>query len=428
MPDLSAAILAKLRTNHLTALSLDEEMLAPAYAGLSITNLPASICQWLGVNGWPTTPLDNAISSALKNQYRQVILLVVDGLGYEKYRQLLQSGSAETEEWKMLSEEALTVPLTSIVPSTTSAALTTFWTGRAPSEHGITGYEMWLQEYSITANMILLSPSSFVGGVGSLGMAGFKPDQFLDVETLGPFLRKNGVHPFALQHESITRSGLSTMLMKDTESIAYRTIPDLWVTLEHRMQETSSEQRYIYAYWGDLDEIQHLYGPQDQRVEDEFLAFLEKMNRFIRRAQKADHADTLFLLTADHGQIATPKRIKNELRRYPQLLQGLHILPAGENRLAYLYLKPGHEKDTLDMIETLWPGHFLAVPAEQAAAAGLFGPRPYHPQLGSRIGDLILIPRGNQYLWWANKENRMLGRHGGLSSAEMLVPLVAFTL
>jgi hypothetical protein len=31
-------------------------------------------------------------------------------------------------------------------------------------------------------------------------------------------------------------------------------------------------------------------------------------------------------------------------------------------------------------------------------------------------------------MWWANKENPLIGRHGGLSSEEMLVPLLAARL
>jgi hypothetical protein len=40
------------------------------------------------------------------------------------------------------------------------------------------------------------------------------------------------------------------------------------------------------------------------------------------------------------------------------------------------------------------------------------------------VGDLILVARGNAYLWWADKEDQLLGRHGGLHPEEMLVPFL----
>jgi hypothetical protein len=58
----------------------------------------------------------------------------------------------------------------------------------------------------------------------------------------------------------------------------------------------------------------------------------------------------------------------------------------------------------------------------------LFGPGEAHPRLYERLGDLILIPHRNAYLWWADKENILLGRHGGLHPDEMLVPFLAVRL
>jgi hypothetical protein len=61
-----------------------------------------------------------------------------------------------------------------------------------------------------------------------------------------------------------------------------------------------------------------------------------------------------------------------------------------------------------------------------AVEAGLFGAPPASPQTEDRVGDWIVIARRNAFLWGATKENTMLGRHGGLSREEMLVPLFAF--
>ena len=39
-----------------------------------------------------------------------------------------------------------------------------------------------------------------------------------------------------------------------------------------------------------------------------------------------------------------------------------------------------------------------------------------------------MLARGGNYLWWAADEDRMRGRHGSLTQAEMLVPLLAARL
>ena len=51
-----------------------------------------------------------------------------------------------------------------------------------------------------------------------------------------------------------------------------------------------------------------------------------------------------------------------------------------------------------------------------------------HPNLTSRVGDLIAVARQDAYLWWHTKEDFLLGRHGGLNPQEMLVPFLGVRL
>jgi hypothetical protein len=78
-----------------------------------------------------------------------------------------------------------------------------------------------------------------------------------------------------------------------------------------------------------------------------------------------------------------------------------------------------------EYVERTWPGQFAVLEPGYAVQCGLFGPGEPHPRLAERLGDLIVAARGSAYLWWDEKENKMLGRHGGLSPEEMLVPFVA---
>jgi hypothetical protein len=58
----------------------------------------------------------------------------------------------------------------------------------------------------------------------------------------------------------------------------------------------------------------------------------------------------------------------------------------------------------------------------------LFGNGPEHPDLRDRLGDIMVIPHEDAYLWWPEKPNVMQGRHGGLNRLEMLIPLYALPL
>lgn len=420
--------LSELLARRVGNLPFSQEMAAPFYSGGCIANLPASICNWLGIDFPGITPLDSQIYDIPGKHFRQVILAVIDGLGWDQFQRLAGMETHESRAWNEILQDSLLMPLTSIVPSTTAAALTSFWTGLPPAGHGITGYEMWLQEYGITANMIHQSPTAFLTVMGGLAPAGFIPGKFLGVPTLGPAMRRQGVHPFALQHNSIHKSGLSQMLLAEVDALPFRTLSDLWWTLEQVESEHLAEKRYFYLYWGELDELQHVYGPEDPRVAQEYFVFLRAMLRFLQRARAHGNGDTLFLLTADHGQVRSLPSPETEIRRHPELLQMMHLLPTGESRMPYLYLKPGYEQRALTMMDELYPGQFTAVDSEEALAVGLFGAEPFHPQIRSRIGDKVLLAREEYYLHWPDKENLLLGRHGGLNRKEMIVPLAAVVI
>ncbi len=431
MPNLVPALLQLLEQHRLPGLDVGTRVIYPHYQGYSLANVPSSVCGWLGVPPFGAPPLAETILNSLTGPFQNVILLLVDGLGLKQFQRLLQPEHEKTvgsSVWTRLLPEALLFPLTSVVPSTTSAALTTLWTGVLPAEHGIVGYEVWLKEYSVIANMIFHSPASFSGDTGGLKRAGFQPETFLPVPTLGPHLVKHGVQPYSFQPSSIARSGLSVMHMPQVNCVPYRTLSDLWVTLANLLESRPDERKYVYAYWGDLDELMHRYGPEDERVMLELASFSLLLERFLVGLHNRRRRNTLFLMLADHGQIFTPRNSSYELKNHPDLANCLSMLPSGEGRFSYLFVRPGREAQVQAYVAQAWHGQFRLLPVEQVARAGLLGDANRFPRLLDRLGDWILIAQDDAYLWWADRENPLLGRHGGLSSAEMLVPLVGMVL
>lgn len=442
MTDLTDSILPQLQSHRLPNLTLEtdldsipltdtEQKVAfqyPAYHGLSILNIPASLCQALAAPPLPDTApaLDPALRQRLPTASR-VVFILMDALALHRLQRWIDDGTAPL--WGQLARQGLLAPLTSITPSTTSAALTSLWTGRPALEHGITGYEMWLKEYGIVANTILHSPMSFRNDVGGLERAGFKPTEFMSLPTLGPHLKAHGIQPYALQHRNLLDSGLSRILFNGVETRAFHSAADLWVNLRQLLESGRDERMFIWIYWSEVDHFGHLYGPDDERVAAEFSLFTQAMQRyFLDRLSAAKQRDTLLILSADHGMIGTRPNHHFELARHPELVQRLHIQPTGENRLAFLYIKPGQVKAVSDYVTATWPDQFTILDSAHAVRQGLFGPGKPHLRLGDRIGDLLLAAKDGAFLWWAEKEDLMRGRHGGLHPEEMLVPFLATKL
>ena len=65
------------------------------------------------------------------------------------------------------------------------------------------------------------------------------------------------------------------------------------------------------------------------------------------------------------------------------------------------------------------------IETKEAAKKGLFGLGFAGREVFERTGNLMILPYGNQTVWFEDSDGRkisFLGQHGGLNEQEMLVP------
>jgi hypothetical protein len=429
MPDLSQSLFDKISSRQIPELLLPADLTQPYYAGASILNIPNSVCWLLGVPPISDAPsLIPEVIDPLGGKAHKVLLILIDALALHRLQAWM---IAESElVWNKLLPEAVLAPITSIVPSTTNSALTTYWTGEPAARHGITGYEMWLKEYGMVANMIQHRPITFSGPADSMEQAGFIADSYLDIPTMGTHLKGHGISTHVFQPVNIFDSGLSRMFFKNTQRHAVNSPADLWIGVRQLWQQTKEKSLYAWVYWDEVDYHSHYYGPDDERPQAAFSFFSAAFEKlFLEKLSPSEREDTVVILSADHGQILTPNPAPQyTLANHRYLTERLHMLPSGENRLAYLYVRPGEVAAISDYIFNTWPDQFILLESEHAARKGLFGSGQLHPRLLDRIGDLIAISRNDAYWWWAEKDNWLTGRHGGMHPEEMLVPFFAVRL
>lgn len=425
--DHSPQTLKKIDAHQLPGLRLADGQICPNYGGFSLANLPTTVTRLLGVSDFGIGPVDETLLAALGGPYQKVVFLLMDALGL---KQLNQWMTAETDlVWAKYLDRAFFSPLTSICPSTTASALTTLWTGVPPATHGIIGYEMWAGEFGMVINNILHSPASARSDVGGLARSGFEPSNFLDRPLMGPHLRQNKVIPAAFMHYAITRSGLSVMQLDEVDLKSYVDEADLCVSLAQYLNGRPGIRDYVYVYYSDLDTLMHRYSADDPRVLYQFSLFSHLFeNAFLNELSPDVAKDTLLILTADHGSIATPVNPRYDLNNHTQLKSLLVMQPTCENRLAFFFIKQGQVDAARDYINHTWPDEFLLLEPDRALESGLLGPKPFKDQARERLGDLMVAAKGDAYLWWAPTANHMAGRHGGLSREEMLVPFYALPL
>jgi len=422
--------LAAISSHRIPGIPLHEDQVHPHYGGFSIANLADSICRWLAIPPVNNNALDPAILKEIGEDYKHVILLLVDGLTLNLFnRFIIEDADANAfQDWADNLEGSLYLPLSSIAPSTTSAVLTTLWTGCTPSQHGITGYELFLKKFGLVANMITHSVASFITQPQNISQAGFDPRTFLPVKTLGEHFKTHAVEPYTFQHQTIASSGLSEMLLQHVHRNTFDTQEDLWASVEQLLANRSPGKSYVYLYWGGLDTLSHHIGPNSRELYREWVSFAASLSRFLKRLRGLALPKTLFILTADHGQAPTQINANYDLHNHPEFLENLIMSPTGESRLPYLYIKTGKEESVHKYLADHWDGDFSILDSETVLKSGLLGAQSTPNFTLERMGSHVAFPRGNTYWWWVNKGNNLLGRHGGLSSEEMLVPFLAVPL
>jgi arylsulfatase A-like enzyme len=387
----------------------------PSYDGFGLVNLPWSILASLGgeLEGQPVSP---AIwPSELADGIEAVLLVIIDGLGYERLQRALAEG--ETPGLARLAREGILFPLTSVFPSTTVAALTTLATGCPPSQHGLLGFTVFLREFGMLSNLLLWSP---LGRFPSYASLGLEPRSFLPVPTIAERAARAGIHATVVSPEAFRDTPLTKMQAAGAEFRGYRT-PGEFVAQVHAALVRPGRQ-LVTAYWDTLDTLGHFVGPEsaawriefrqfDRLLADELLARLPRRN-------------LLVVITADHGMVSLDPARQRPLTD-PALLAELRVPPAGERRAVYLHPVTGAEESVRARLTALAGEDGWVSSRDELFAQGLFGPLPYHPEALHRVGELVLIAvEGAGFPWDPpGAAGRVfLGAHAGLEAVEQLVP------
>jgi hypothetical protein len=216
------------------------------------------------------------------------------------------------------------------------------------------------------------------------------------------------------------------------KDIGIVTAADLMWHIRTVLKERMGRPTLIVAYWAAIDSLSHRHGFDHPAVAAELRSFLTLLKtELLNELSHQTRRGTVVILTADHGQGNTPLDRRIFLEDHPQLQQMLLMRAAGEPRTAYLYARDGRKQAIIDYIREHLNHAALAIDAQEALQSGLFGPPPHADEAPVRIGDVIVTMRGDYALLSRDGDeflSALVGRHGGLTPAEMEVPFFAFRL
>jgi predicted AlkP superfamily pyrophosphatase or phosphodiesterase len=323
----------------------------------------------------------------------QVVLLVLDGLGWAQLK--ARPGLAPT------MNAMAGGPITTVAPSTTAAALTSITIGAPPATHGIVGYRLRVQGDAV---LNVLQWKTAAGDARTR----IPPEAFQPMQPFGA--RKAPVVTRADKAES----GFTRAHMAGARMYGWRMPSTIVATVASLLGDG---ERFVYAYYDGVDKVAHEFG-----FGPTYDAEVVAADRLVHDLTDVLPAGAALLVVSDHGQVDVGD---NVVTLDPEVA-GLTTMLSGEGRFRWLHARPGAEERLAEAAHRHYDDVAWVRTRDQAVADGWFG-GPLTAEVAARLGDVVVAPRqAIAVLDPADPgEQWMRCRHGSLTSAEMLVPLLA---
>lgn len=336
---------------------------------------------------------------------RRVALLLVDGLGYHLLPELADSAPLLASVLAGTTGELTELACT--FPSTTPTSLVSLGTGVPPGQHGVLGFTVNVPGTDRVLTHIFWRDDP-------------SPATWQPVPTWFERLRDAGVGARAVLPEMFVGSGLTEAAYRGAqfrptgkgESYGARVAAEL-----------AAAPGLVYGYTAALDHAAHVFGVGSPHWH----AAAAKVDALLVQLVQALPGDAALLVTADHGGLNVPVQARIDLDTDPRLGAGIRVV-AGEPRVRYLHTEPGATADVLATWTELLAGRAAVHSRDEAVAEGLFGPvRDEHL---ARIGDVVVTCSGDTAILATRHEPpqtaQLVGFHGGLTPAELAIPLIVF--
>lgn len=382
-------------------------ILKPNYAGGSIVNLMASIQAAFGAPSTIYPSLLQLDEERLRKK-RNVVLVVIDGLG-DHYLQTHGLGSFLHQHRRDR--------LTSVFPTTTASAITTFATGVAPQQHAITGWFMYLHEIGTVSAILPFVPR---WGGEPLVKQGVAIERVADTPALYTRLDRPST---VVNHNRIVNSAYSDVSTKNARRVGYNTLEDMTAKIANTVKQ-GKEKQYIYAYWPEFDTLCHNHGVGSQEAKKHFLDIDKRLRKL---SETLARTDTEMIITADHGLMDTEAAHMVHIDQHPRLRDTLALPLCGEPRAAYCYVRAEHDQVFRDYVSENLADKMELYSSQSLIAQGWYGLGTPHAQLSRRVGDYVLLMKENYVIkdrLLTEKPFSQIGVHGGLSEQELYVPIV----
>lgn len=344
----------------------------------------------------PGASAQAAASLGMETGAHQLLLILVDGLGYE----LIEEYVGHTPTLRRVRGDVRSIH--TVVPSTTAAAITAFGTGERPGATNMVGF-------SVAYGGTVMNLLAMEGGPA--------PSEWQPVPTYFERLAAADVASAVVSPARFAGSGLTGAALRGARHVPAETLDE---RVSAALRELRADTPVVYLYWSEIDHAGHGSGVGS----DSWIAHLEEFDAGLARLLRSLPAGVRTVMTADHGMINVDASQIVDVASTPALREGVRVV-AGETRAVHVHADAGRA----DEVEARWRdvlGESAWIVSGEAISA-LIGAG----EGAALIGDFLVLARGRGGVVDSRTQSAsaiaMPGVHGSLTSTEMRIPVVVLS-
>ena len=344
-----------------------------------------------------------SLDEKLENKYRNIVFIILDGLGEQILNNVSLRGCFSKNKIDCL---------TSVYPSTTTAALTTYYSGKPPYETGWIAWSQYFKEYGRTVDMLSHKESYLNEDLSKVRINVF--ENLVNYKTV-----------FQQIEESNSKVKAYEVMPKYSDRRAKRSIiaDSIDEIVENvEMLCNNPGEKFIMAYSDNPDGLLHKYGTTSEEVKD----FVQYTESKIEELAKRVSDDTIIIISADHGHKDIEKVYS--ILDYPEIMECLYMPVSLESRVVGFFVKENMKKDFEERFNKIFKDEFMLMSKEEFLDKHLLGFGEKHSKIDDFLGNYIALSISSSiikiesYLGEAKPTKK--STHCGLSKEDMEVPLI----
>ena len=340
-----------------------------------------------------THPSLKILDDVLKDNYQNVIFMILDGLGSK----LLADNLPPTSFLRTNKMDNIY----SVFPPTTAAATIAHHSSLTPYESGWIGWACYYPQY----DEIIENFHNTAFCTGKELQTPAPAETLIKYETIYEKITK--------QNKDVEYYKIFPAFEKD----GCETFKEMCERISKVVQKTNNK-KLISAYWTEPDRAAHYNGTQSQIVKETLHDLDENLAKMM-----ANLKDTVLIVSADHGLTDIDEIYIND---YPEICNMLAKPLTPEGRFIIFFVKNDCKKIFPATFEKYFGNSFKLLTTAEFLKTGLLGSGEKHPCLDGFFGDFVAIATSNKNLRYRNGRpvKHLMADHAGIGEAEMVIPLI----